>query len=78
MRKFVLCTLIFVLCMTFINCEDVATLFHGQKPGEIIASRDHIGMMEIIGHIGSESGIDDGIYCNTDVGAAQKIISIAR
>jgi len=47
-------------------------------PGEIAASRDHIGMMGIIGHIGSESGIDDGIYSNTDVGTAQKIISIAR
>ena len=46
--------------------------------GEITASRDHIGMMEIINHIGSASGIDDGIYGNTDIGTAQKIISIAR
>jgi transposase len=46
--------------------------------GKITASRDHIGMMEIIDHIGSTSGIDDGIYCNTDIGTAQKIISIAR
>jgi transposase len=46
--------------------------------GEILASRDHIGMMEIIGHIGSASGIDDGIYKNTDIGTAQKIVSIAR
>jgi transposase len=46
--------------------------------GEITASRDHIGMMEIIDHIGSASGIDDGIYCNTDIGTAQKIISMAR
>jgi len=45
---------------------------------EITASRDHIGMMEIIDHIGSVSGIDDGIYDSTDIGAAQKIISIAR
>jgi len=44
----------------------------------ITASRDRIGMMEIIGHIGSVSGIDDGIYDNTDIGTAQKIISIAR
>jgi transposase len=35
-------------------------------------------MMEIIDHIGSVSGIDDGVYRNTDVGTAQKIISIAR
>ena len=47
-------------------------------PTEITASRDHIGMMEIIDHIGSASGIDDGIYGNTDTGTAQKIISIAR
>ena len=45
---------------------------------EITASRDHIGMMEIIDHIGSVSGIDDGIYGSTDIGSAQKIISIAR
>ena len=46
--------------------------------GRIIASRDHIGMMELINHIGVASGIDDGIYSNTDIGNAQKIISIAR
>jgi transposase len=45
---------------------------------EITASRDHIGMMEIIDYIGSASGIDNGIYGNTDIGTAQKIISIAR
>jgi len=53
----------------------------GNKPeikGEITASRDRIGMMEIIDHIGAVSGIDDGIYSNTDIGTAQKIISIAR
>lgn len=42
------------------------------------ASRKHIGMMEIIDHIGSTSRIDDGIYSNTDIGTARKIISIAR
>ena len=46
--------------------------------GEAAASRDHVGMMEIVDHIGSASGIDDGIYSNTDIGTAQKIISIAR
>jgi hypothetical protein len=45
---------------------------------EITASRDHVGMMELIDHIGSVSGIDDGLYSNTDLGTAQKIISIAR
>ena len=49
-----------------------------ENPEEIAATRDHIGMMEIIDHIGSASGIDDGIYCNTDTGTAQKIISLAR
>jgi transposase len=47
-------------------------------PMKITASRDHIGMMEIIDHIGLTSGIDNDIYFNTDVGTAQKIISIAR
>lgn len=45
---------------------------------EVTASRDHIGMMDIIDHIGCASGIDDGIYGNADIGTAQKIISIAR
>ncbi|GHV43781.1 hypothetical protein FACS1894187_26010 [Synergistales bacterium] len=45
---------------------------------KITASRDRIGMMELIEHIGTVSGIDDGIYCNTDLGTAQKILSIAR
>ena len=49
-----------------------------ENPKTIAASRDHIGMMEIIDHIGSTSGIDSGIYGNTDLGTAQKIISIAR
>ena len=49
-----------------------------ENTSEISASRDHVGMMEIIDHIGSASGIDDGIYGNTDIGTAQKIISIAR
>ena len=49
-----------------------------ENPERLVASRDHIGMMEIIDHIGSASGIDEGIYLNTDCGAAQKIISIAR
>ena len=47
-------------------------------PMKISASRERIGMMEIIDHIGDVSGIDDGIYGNTDLGTAQKIISIAR
>jgi len=49
-----------------------------ENMGEITASRSRIGMMEIIDHIGTVSGIDEGIYDNTDVGTAQKIISIAR
>jgi len=47
-------------------------------PLEITASRERIGMMEIVDHIGNVSGIDGGIYSNTDLGTAQKIISIAR
>jgi len=46
--------------------------------GQIIASRTRVGMMDILEHIGAESGIDDGIYVGTDIGTAQKIISIAR
>jgi transposase len=45
---------------------------------KITASRNHIGMMELIDYIGAASGIDEGVYCNTDIGTAQKILSIAR
>jgi hypothetical protein len=41
------------------------------------ASR-HVGMMEIIDHIGKVSGIDGSIYSHTDEGTAQKILSLAR
>lgn len=46
--------------------------------GNISAKRTHVGMMDIIGHIGSVSGIDDAVYASADIGTAQKIISLAR
>jgi len=49
-----------------------------ENPERITASREHVGMMEIVDHIGAVSGIDGGIYSNTDIGTAQKTISIAR
>ena len=49
-----------------------------ESSSKIMASRVRIGMMEIIDHIGVASGIDDGIYSNTDLGTAQKILSIVR
>jgi len=45
---------------------------------DLTASRVRVGMMDIIDHIGSASGIDAAIYRNTDTGTAQKLISIAR
>ena len=42
------------------------------------ASRKHIGMMEIIDHIGKVTGIDGSIYSHTDEGTAQKILSLSR
>lgn len=44
----------------------------------VSASRKKVGMMDIIDHIGKESGIDAAIYANTDTGTAQKILSLAR
>ena len=44
----------------------------------VSASRKHVGMMDIIDHIGKVSGIDDAIYASTDRGTAQKILSLAR
>lgn len=48
------------------------------KPQKVSASRKHVGMMDIIEHIGAISGIDAAIYASTDIGTAQKIISLAR
>ena len=44
----------------------------------VSAKRAHVGMMDIIDHVGVASGIDDAIYSSTDIGTAQKIISLAR
>jgi transposase len=44
----------------------------------IVASRNREGMMQIIDHIGKVSGIDESVYRGTDLGTAQKILSIAR
>ena len=50
-----------------------------ESKNEIVAAkRNHVGMMDIIDHIGSVSGIDDAVYASTDIGTAQKIISLAR
>jgi len=45
---------------------------------KLTASRNRIGMMKIVEHMGKVSGIDDAIYHTMDEGTAQKIISIAR
>ena len=49
-----------------------------RNTGYISAKRTHIGMMDIIDHIGNVSGIDDAVYASADIGTAQKIISLAR
>ena len=49
-----------------------------EKTEIVSARRKHVGMMDIIDHIGSVSGIDDAVYASTDLGTAQKIISLAR
>jgi Transposase len=51
---------------------------NGSGSNQIVASRMRVGMMDIIDHIGKVSGIDDAIYANTDIGTAEKIISLAR
>ena len=48
------------------------------KSGKLSASRVHVGMMDIVDHIGAVSGIDAAVYASTDLGTAQKIISIAQ
>jgi hypothetical protein len=49
-----------------------------ESDDKIIATRKRIGMMDILAHIGTASGVDEGMYDNADIGTAQKIISIAR
>jgi transposase len=49
-----------------------------ENSARIRATRKRVGMMRIIDHIGTVSGIDDGIYRSTDLGTAQKILSLAR
>lgn len=44
----------------------------------VSASRKKAGMMDIIDHIGRSSGIDEAVYSSTDLGTAQKILSLAR
>lgn len=51
---------------------------HLSSAHQISASRNRVGMMNIIDHIGKTSGIDSAIYANADSGTAQKIISLAR
>lgn len=45
---------------------------------ELSAVRRRTGMMDIVDTIGKASGIDDAVYAHTDIGTAQKIISLAR
>ena len=50
----------------------------GKETEIVSAKRMHVGMMDIIDHVGKVSGIDDAVYSSTDIGTAQKIISLAR
>lgn len=45
---------------------------------KLSAVRRRTGMMDIVDAIGKASGIDDAVYAHTDIGTAQKIISLAR
>ncbi len=54
-----------------------ASISSGAVP-VVSASRKKVGMMDIIDHIGTVSGIDDAIYSSADQGTAQKILSLAR
>lgn len=51
---------------------------NGIKTQKLSAQRLHVGMMDIIDHIGTVSGIDAGVYGSADISTAQKIISLAR
>ena len=53
-------------------------LFSSAPEPPVTATRRKVGMMDIIDHIGKASGIDDAVYGATDLGTAQKILSLAR
>ena len=53
------------------------SISNGPEP-PVKATRQKVGMMDIIDHIGKSSGIDDAIYASTDRGTAEKILSLAR
>ena len=44
----------------------------------LVATRKRVRMMDIVEHIGAASGIDSGVYGSTDIGTAQKTLSLAR
>ncbi len=48
------------------------------QPTAAAATRSRVGMMDIVGHVGAESGIDEAVRASTDPGTAQKIVSLAR
>lgn len=45
---------------------------------QLLASRQHTGLTDILEHVGKVSGIDHALFSSTDHGTALKIISIAR
>jgi len=45
---------------------------------QLLASRQHTGLTDILEHVGKVSGIDHALFLSTDHGTALKIISIAR
>ncbi|MCI9358382.1 MAG: transposase [Lachnospiraceae bacterium] len=47
-------------------------------PSQLLASRQHTGLTDILDHVGKVSGIDHALFSSTDYGTALKIISIAR
>lgn len=59
-----------------VKVSDSAAPYSAAAP--VTATRKKIGMMDIIDHIGSASGIDEAVYGSTDKGTAQKILSLAR
>lgn len=56
-----------------------AKVSNSSEPAAAVsASRRKVGMMNIIDYIGESSGIDKAVYSSTDLGTAQKILSLAR
>lgn len=62
-----------MLCRRFVKIDEEKK----DSLREVKATRKHVGMMGIIGHMGDEFGVDGNVHKCTDRTTADKILSMA-